>query len=490
MASNLCLMSSAPNSAVETESAASTVAKPEKMLAGFPWVSAIVLYTLSWGWSLLRPNTLYWDDWHDLFQRSRWFARDYYLSTGRPPWNGVAHALLTPVGIWTFTYLTFVLFFASGLFLYLILRSTSFFIDQDLKFVVLIFMIVPVNHARISAIIFQYTTSYFLFFLGWFLLVRYKSIKIFVLACATFFLSFKTHSLLFFYPLPFIHFFWLNKMKIGQITTPKKRHSQLAIILLLPISYLLMRGLFWPPSEEWTSYQRPGMAGLVRWLPLSIPFLLGFILFSWNLKFKKNTTKGIFYLWIGSGITALALLPYFLIGYFRPYASLIALRADWGTRNQILMPLGLALCVVGVNSIVRPYLKNLVFTLTTIVSLIFNTYFGSNYFLDSLKKDQVIELFSMQPALDNKIELLIVDLTKRFNGRGSTYRDSEWTGLLKIADFEVASVNGEISCKELPSALQVTLKSDTSYFSALFSGDLGLYIVIEPCSAVLENDSL
>lgn len=96
----------------------------------------------------------------------------------------------------------------------------------------------------------------------------------------------------------------------------------------------------------------------------------------------------------------------------------------------------------------------------------------------------------MQPALDNKIELLIVDLTKRFNGRGSTYRDSEWTGLLKIADFEVASVNGEISCKELPSALQVTLKSDTSYFSALFSGDLGLYIVIEPCSAVLENDSL
>ncbi|MFZ9804670.1 MAG: hypothetical protein ACO3DA_08660, partial [Ilumatobacteraceae bacterium] len=63
MVSNLCLMSSAPNSAIESEYDASTVAKPERILAGFPWVSAIVLYTLSWGWSLLRPNTLYWDDW-------------------------------------------------------------------------------------------------------------------------------------------------------------------------------------------------------------------------------------------------------------------------------------------------------------------------------------------------------------------------------------------------------------------------------------------
>ncbi|MFZ9058088.1 MAG: hypothetical protein ACO20J_00935, partial [Ilumatobacteraceae bacterium] len=63
MVSNLCLMSSAPNSAIESEYDASTVAKPERILAGFPWVSAIVLYTLSWGWSLLRPNTLYWDHW-------------------------------------------------------------------------------------------------------------------------------------------------------------------------------------------------------------------------------------------------------------------------------------------------------------------------------------------------------------------------------------------------------------------------------------------
>ncbi|MFM8779500.1 MAG: hypothetical protein ACKOEF_09550, partial [Acidimicrobiaceae bacterium] len=82
-------MSSVPNSAVEPESAASTVAKPEKMLAGFQWVSAIVLYTLSWGWSLLRPNTLYWDDWSDVFQRDSFYLRRVFVDTGRPPWEGV-----------------------------------------------------------------------------------------------------------------------------------------------------------------------------------------------------------------------------------------------------------------------------------------------------------------------------------------------------------------------------------------------------------------
>ncbi|MCX6531468.1 MAG: hypothetical protein NTY54_03990 [Actinobacteria bacterium] len=56
-------MSSMSNQAVEPEIVASSVPKPERMMDGFPWVSAIILYTLSWGWSLLRPNTLYWEDW-------------------------------------------------------------------------------------------------------------------------------------------------------------------------------------------------------------------------------------------------------------------------------------------------------------------------------------------------------------------------------------------------------------------------------------------
>ena len=86
MASNVCLMSSAPNSAVEPESVASNAANPERMLAGFPWVSAIVLYTLSWGWSLLRPNTLYWDDWAVFWQKDFGEILAQLGQMGVPPW--------------------------------------------------------------------------------------------------------------------------------------------------------------------------------------------------------------------------------------------------------------------------------------------------------------------------------------------------------------------------------------------------------------------
>ncbi|MFM7827726.1 MAG: hypothetical protein ACKO82_08995, partial [Acidimicrobiaceae bacterium] len=94
MASNLCLMSSVPNSAVEPESAVSTAAKPERMLAGFPWVSAIVLYTLSWGWSLLRPNTLYWDDWQVIYSKPKYYMWKYVRASGRPPWSDLVETQL------------------------------------------------------------------------------------------------------------------------------------------------------------------------------------------------------------------------------------------------------------------------------------------------------------------------------------------------------------------------------------------------------------
>ena len=205
-------MSSVPNSAVETESAASNLAKPERMLTGFPWVSAIVLYTLSWGWSLLRPNTLYWDDWSTFWQKDFGEILSIVNSAGLPPWSKVIESVFLQIGVWMVTTSTALVFFGTGLIVFAILRMLPIKSQSQKGLAILAFLIAPVNHARVSLIIFDYTTSYFLFYLGWFVLVRYKSIKSFVLACVILFLSFKTHSFLFFALLPFLHFCWLNKI--------------------------------------------------------------------------------------------------------------------------------------------------------------------------------------------------------------------------------------------------------------------------------------
>ena len=473
---------------VEPEFGASTEAKPERMLAGFPWVSAIVLYTLSWGWSLLRPNTLYWDDWEQFFRRSPFYVRQVYIDSGRPLWEGVAEGLLIQVGVWAICLATFLVFFLCGIFMFYILKTIPNLNSGAVNSLVILFLVLPVNTARISLVVFDYTSAYFLFYLGWFVLVRYKSTKSFVLACVILFLSFKTHSFLFFILLPFLHFAWLNKTELLDFKKLNRRHLQIAMIAALPVIYVVARSLFWPPSEAWVGYQEPSISGLIRWLPTSVPFILGLIWFVLRQKNKKGVDVNFLVFWCGTGATALALMPYFVGGFFDVYTSIIALRSDWGNRHQLLMPLGLAMSAVGLNGMLQKYFKNLIFVLAVSVSLVFNTYFGSNYYLDSIKKDQVVELFLARNDLTPTSELVILDDTKRFNGRGSTYRDYEWSGLLKIAGHEVASVSGKRLCDQQPNANQLTLKSDTPYIEALATRDLGLYFEVKPCSEILAQN--
>jgi hypothetical protein len=319
--------------------------------------------------------------------------------------------------------------------------------------------------------------------------VRYKSAKSFVLACMILFLSFKTHSFLFFVLLPFLHFGWLNREKLFDRNKLSFVHFQVLVIAVLPIIYIISRSIFWPPNEEWTGYQKPSKEGLFLWAPFLAPFVLSSVLIVLYRKIKKSISIDFRLIWIGLGAIALALLPYFLAGLYTDYVSVIAIRSDWGSRHQLLMPLGLALSVVGFNGLLKKYLKNLILVSTVIFSLIFNTYFGSNYYLDSIKKDQLIQLFASRSDLDVSTQLVILDQTKRFNGQGSTYRDYEWFGLLKLAGYDVEFVSGKILCDEKPNAVQFALQSQVSYVQALLTHDLGLFFEVEPCRQVVAVDN-
>jgi hypothetical protein len=482
-------MSSAPNSAVEPEYAASNVAKPERILAGFPWVSAIVLYTLSWGWSLLRPNTLYWDDWSDVFQQDSFYLRRVFIETGRPPWEGVTDGLLFQIGQWSVRIAVFFLFFIATLFLFEILRSTYFLSKLQIRFFILLFLLAPVNHARISLVVFQYTTSYFLFYLGWFVLARYKSSKSFLLACVILFLSFKTHSFLFFVLLPFLHFCWLNRAKLTDLKRLNRIHIQVLVIAVLPVLYVISRSAFWPPSESWQDYQQPTRAGVLTGLWPVLIGLVGLSIIGVRRLKKKRTPLGLVLLIIGFSITALALFPYFAgelyVGYAgRPaYLTVFEFRADWRSRHQLLMPLGLALSVVGLNELLKWRGRNVVVSTVLVISVGLNMYWGSQYFLQSHKQEQLVELF--KTTKDNVEIASVEDQTKRFNGRESSFRSYEWHGFMTLAGIPT----DRPGCEALPSGSALILKSDTSYLQALATRDLGLYFEIKPCSEVLAQNN-
>jgi hypothetical protein len=481
-------MSSAPNSTAEPEFGASVVAKPEGMLAGFPWVSAIVLYTLSWGWSLLRPNTLYWDDWEVYFDKPLNNGIKTLDVMGRAPWGGLIEFSLLHLGTWAVTVATFFVFMACSLFLFLILRQGLVLDASNVRLIVLLFLIVPVNHARIAIAIFDYTSSYFLFYLGWFVLVRYKSTKGFVLGCVMLFLSFKTHSFLFFVLLPFLHFVWLNKSELLTFKKLNRRHLQVAVIAVMPVAYILLRELFWPPIESWQDYQQPTAAGVLTGLWPVLIGLLGLSIIGFR-HFKKRHTQLSWILIVGGfSITALALFPYFAgelyVGYAgRPaYVTVFEFRADWRSRHQLLMPLGLALSVVGLNELLKWKGKNIVVSFVLVVSVALNMFWGSQYFLMSHKQEQLVELFK---ETKGEVEIAsVADQTLRFNGRESTFRGYEWSGFMTLAGIST----DRPGCDALPSGAVLTLKSDTSYLKALATRDLGLYFEVKPCSELVSSD--
>ena len=113
--------------------------------------------------------------------------------------------------------------------------------------------------------------------------------------------------------------------------------------------------------------------------------------------------------------------------------------------------------------------------------MLVNIFFGTQYLLDSYKKDQLTELFRQTEVVNSNSDLIFVDDTKLFNGRFSTYRNTELIGLVSLADKSVKSISGKSTCDDVEIGYEIRLKSDKSFSSALLSRKLGLYFEIKEC---------
>ena len=462
-----------------------TVALEEKVFKGFPWPLALVLYSFSWGWSLLRPNSLYWDDWVYIFKQPKSYLNQIFVETGLPPWRALLDQELIAIGNWTIPWLTFVMYFVASAFLWEILKNTNLLTTKQIEFAVLIFLIAPVNHARIALVMFGYTTSYFFFFLAWMLLIRFRSSAIFAVSIFCFFWSFMTHSFLFFFLFPTAHYILLKRDRLRNYQKHRLDIVKIFILLVLPILYLWLRYVLWRPTEEYKNYHKVSLVGAQLGLKLILALIAVCITFVLITRKSLKAHPPAIVLLLGSVLFTFGLFPYFANRNFPDVISVFAFRNDWGSRHLLLTPLGISLILCGVWLLISSRLRKLFFTLTIIICSLINIFSGAQYYLDSLKKDQLTELFASNTDIIPQSTILLIDETKIFNGRGSTYRTTELSGLLLLSGQETTAITGKGSCKDLPDGTQYVLKSNKNFFSALTSRDLGLYFEVSPCSNIL-----
>ena len=453
-------------------------------LDGFPWKLATILYTLSWGWSLLRPNTLYWDDWAFIWGQPKNYLNEIFVDTGLPPWRGLLDQQLISVGYWTLQSLTFLMFFGAGISLFLILQKIKILTFEQKQFISVMFLIIPINHSRIALVLFGYTTSYFLFFLAWCLLIRSKS-YLFAISLVFFFWSFMTHSLLFFYILPVAHFVSLSYANATLLFRNRILLFKMTVLLALPLAYYALRSKFWYPTPEWDGYHRFTFDGASKILPLLVIGVLAIWVLSILLRQKVSNIRGLKMMLLGWLLFIWGLFPYFANGRIPDYASIFAVRSDWGGRHIMLTPLGATIIIAGTLEItsknVRSYLKTFCYT----IFAGFNVFCGTQIYLDSLKKEQLTQLIAKAGdagEIRPNNQIIFVDETKIFNSRFSTYRDPELRAKLIIADTAAQSITGKVDCSSGEGDLEVKLKSNKSYLDAVLSRDLGLSLEISECS--------
>lgn len=400
----------------------------------FLWLA--FFYSIAHGGILFIPNAIYWDDW-TLHQVDSAIIVDTFKQVGiMLNWVGHLHIYLLHIGSWLYKILTFILMFGSGLALNAIIKRHLIISDDTRFFIVLLFLILPFNWARVALIDFPYTLCYFLFFLAWVLIDRYR-----LVALILFFFSFSTNSLLVFYALPFLDMYLRSEKQnnIREFTNFCKRKID---FIILPFAFFLIKIFFYPPSGLYEGYNQQYSLGNLVFAPImqvydlmklniNLFLLITLTITSYHILIKnrliKNPNQETFKPIALIGILAIifGVFPYWILGHAPTFE-------EWTSRHQLLLPLGFALFLA---AIVLSQREGRLILLSLIMggsfALNINTY--KDFYVDSNKQYSLIELIKNEHLIESSSIIVFNDQTISLNAINRTYRFYEWNGLLASA---------------------------------------------------------
>jgi hypothetical protein len=179
---------------------------------------------------------------------------------------------------------------------------------------------------------------------------------------------------------------------------------------------------------------------------------------------------------------AVAVFPYLSSGNLDSRMTFFFWELDWSSRHELLMPLGASAITIAIVYFITENKSKPILALIAAVMISLNVFWGIGTYVDSLKKDQLENLLSVEIAIDDSSRFVFVDETRRFNFRESAYRFYEFAGHLSNAGKDpVPEVKYE--CEEGLNQTQVVISSEKGLFEAFFSRDLGLRLEIGPCKS-------
>lgn len=224
------------------------------------YLTIALVAVLAWGTAFLAPGSRFWDDWvvdHEILKSAQ--------EAGQP-WAGYVIVALSAIGIWAFKVVALGTTIVVGWMTYEISGRSLGLRPRERLLLAMLMVALPLNTARMIAVLDIYAWSLALFFVAWYLLVSKSPSSPgrarYVVATLIFLVSYGTGSLLLFTLLPIAHLAYLALSRNVPLWQGALRFAlRFWYLFLAPVVFWVVRTLFLQPYGLYKGYNRIGLAG-------------------------------------------------------------------------------------------------------------------------------------------------------------------------------------------------------------------------------------
>ena len=413
----------------------------------------ILMYALSYCLIIFNLDFIYWDDW-TLVNQAKDDLVGIFEGAGNPFFGYFHYFMLEILGIHSYKVLVFISYLISGLALHGILKTMEVITRCERVVIVAVFLLFPLNFARIALIDSPYALNNMMFFVAFYLFALHiKTNKPLyrIMSLSLFFFAFMIKSFLVFYLVVFIYFVYkVDGNKISDYLVSIFKYFDFWI---LPFLFFAFKSIYFVPQGLYSSYYAITTEKLINsfdsfWVfeRFTMEFfdllpshfsIVGFVIFcsvltffvrKWKINLFETGAvvfrKSIVFLLLGVFFLYIAMYPYLVVNTSPSYY-------DWDSRHMLLLPLGLSFVVVAVFSTLKyKSSQSIAFIALMSFFITYNSFAYYNYLVDGLKQDSLLANIKSSEAIENNSTFIIYDETGDYDALRRTYRFYEYGGMI------------------------------------------------------------